>query len=102
MESVSQIKTDEVRRQATTRSLLSNLLSATFGQLVNSDKTSADHVHSYSRERSPLGLAGLAIVEEKAELGSSGDGSVQGSFSYIHFWMDASQAVSASTSPRTL
>ncbi|TFK81715.1 hypothetical protein K466DRAFT_557559, partial [Polyporus arcularius HHB13444] len=85
--SVSQIETDEVRRQASTRSLLSDLLSATF-----SNTTSADHVHTYSRERPPLGLAGLAIVEEKAELGSSGDGSVQGSFSYIQFWMDAAQA----------
>ncbi|RDX41429.1 hypothetical protein OH76DRAFT_1449674 [Lentinus brumalis] len=91
MDAVSKIKTDEVPRQATTRSLLSNLLSASFGQLVNSNKTSADHVHSYSRERPPLGLAGVAIVEEKAELGSSGDGSVQGSFSYSQHWMTGSQ-----------
>ncbi len=95
MDHVSQIQTDEVRRQTTTRSLLSNILSATFAQLVNSNKTSADHIHSFSRVSPPLGIAGLAIVEEKAELGAGGDGSVQGCFSYIQHWMNESQMVSA-------
>ncbi len=94
MDAVSKIETDEVPRRATTRSLLSNLLSASFGQLVNSDKMSTDHLHSYIRARPPLGLAGVAIVEEKAELGFSGDGSVQGSFSYSQHWLDGDRAVS--------
>ncbi|RPD56942.1 hypothetical protein L226DRAFT_615287 [Lentinus tigrinus ALCF2SS1-7] len=73
MDTVSQIKVDdELGRQANTRSLLSNILSATFGQVVNS-------------------LAALAILEEKDELGTSGDGSVQGSFSYLQHWMDQGQ-----------
>ncbi|KAJ8482566.1 hypothetical protein ONZ51_g5275 [Trametes cubensis] len=89
---VSKIKVDgELSPEANTRSLLSNLFSATFGQLDNSTKTSADNVYSYSRVRQPLGLAALAIVEEKAELGSSGDGSVQGSFSYMQHWLDQGQ-----------
>ncbi|KAI0720808.1 hypothetical protein C8T65DRAFT_632871 [Cerioporus squamosus] len=74
MNAVSKIGTDEVRRQSDTRSLLSNLLSVTFGQLGDI-----------------LGLAGLAIVEEKLELGTSGDGSVQASFSYIQHWTDGKQ-----------
>lgn len=93
MNAVSKIETDEIRRQATIRSLLSDLLSATFGQLVDSSRTSADHVLSYSRVREPLGA--LAIVEENAEHGTDGDGSVRGSFSYIQHWFDANQDVSA-------
>ncbi|KAH9935458.1 uncharacterized protein B0H18DRAFT_1082234 [Fomitopsis serialis] len=38
-----------------------------------------------------LGLAVMAIIEEKGEFGSSGEGSVQGSFSYIEHWVDQSQ-----------
>ncbi len=95
MDSVSQIQTDEVRRQTTTRSLLNNILSATFAQLVDSNNTPAGHVYSFSRVSPPLGIAGLAIVEETAELGAGGDGSVHGSFSYIQHWMNESQKVSA-------
>ncbi|RDX49331.1 hypothetical protein OH76DRAFT_1483274 [Lentinus brumalis] len=91
MDSVSQIQTDEVRRQTTTRSLLNNILSATFAQLVDSNNTPAGHVYSFSRVSPPLGIAGLAIVEETAELGAGGDGSVHGSFSYIQHWMNESQ-----------
>ncbi|RPD77102.1 hypothetical protein L226DRAFT_459785 [Lentinus tigrinus ALCF2SS1-7] len=46
---------------------------------------------SYSRKTAPFGVAGLAIVEEKAELGFGGDGSVQGSFSYAQHWTDRNQ-----------
>ncbi|KAI0703658.1 hypothetical protein C8T65DRAFT_709207 [Cerioporus squamosus] len=92
MDAVSKIKTDgKLRHQANTRSLLSNLLSVTFRQLINSNRASADHVHSYSCVRLPRGLVALAIVEEKAKLHSSGDGSVQGSFSYMQHWMDQGQ-----------
>ncbi|TFY69880.1 hypothetical protein EVG20_g2962 [Dentipellis fragilis] len=88
---ISMIKADELCHQSCTSSLLSTLLSSTFKQLVNSNRASADHIQSYSRERPSPGLAGQAFVEEKAELGSSGDGSVHGSFSYTQHWTDINQ-----------
>ena len=95
MDATSKIGTDEKRRESDTRQLLSNLLSATFTQLVNEDRTSANHTMVYSRDKAPLGLAALAIVEEKTELGTGGDGSVQGSFTYTQHWLDSGQRVSA-------
>ncbi|RPD60711.1 hypothetical protein L227DRAFT_585871 [Lentinus tigrinus ALCF2SS1-6] len=91
MDTTAQISVDENRRSSTTRSLLRRLLSASFTQLVNKNRTSADHMISYNRETAPFGVAGLAIVEEKAELGFGGDGSVQGSFSYAQHWTDRNQ-----------
>ena len=93
MDAVAQIGTDELPRQTDTRTLLSKLLSVTFGQSVDSNRTSADNILTFRRESPPLGLAALAIVEETLELGSSNDGSVQGSFSYVQHWTDPSQKV---------
>ena len=93
MDAVAQIGMDELPRQTDTRTLLSRLLSVTFGQPANSNRTSADHILTFSRDSPPLGRAALAIVEETFEPGSSHDGSVQGSFSYVQHWTDPSQKV---------
>jgi hypothetical protein len=45
----------------------------------------------------PLGKAAL-VVEEKVELGSSGDSSVQGGLSYLHHWADPGQKAHSSDS----
>ncbi|TFK91192.1 hypothetical protein K466DRAFT_542114 [Polyporus arcularius HHB13444] len=93
MDAVSVIDTDGSHRESDTRALLSNLLAVAFGRPVNSTRMwfSADHLLNYRREDSPLGVAALAIIEEHIELGVSGDGSVQGSFSYAQHWAHLSQ-----------
>ncbi|PCH34829.1 hypothetical protein WOLCODRAFT_165848 [Wolfiporia cocos MD-104 SS10] len=91
LRTVSQIATIEKSRQATTRSLLSDLLNLTIVQMVNRNSTSADYIVTYHRGSQPLGAAAIAIIEEKSELGSSGDASVQGSFSFIEHWADSNQ-----------
>ncbi|KAI0720807.1 hypothetical protein C8T65DRAFT_735744 [Cerioporus squamosus] len=94
MGAVSTIATNEICRESDTRGLLCGLLYATFGELLNSNRRSVDHILSYRREGPSLGLAALAIIEDsELELGTSDDGSVQGSFSYIQHWTNPSQKV---------
>ena len=102
MDAVAQVGTNELPRQTDTRALLSKLLSVTFGQAVNCIRTSADRILTFSRESPPLGLAGLAIIEEKLELGSSNDGAVQGSFSYVQHWTNPDQKVRHPRIPSSL
>jgi len=72
----------------TTRGMLSKLLEYPAIQAVQLNKSSADHMMPYSCRGEVLGTAALAIIEEKPELGTSGEGSVQGSFSFIQHWND--------------
>jgi hypothetical protein len=97
MRAASKIATRESVRQTPTRELLSKLLSYTLIQTVNKNKTSSDHaiVMSCKRPAPPLGAALIAVVEEKAELGTGGEPSVEGSFSYIQHWADPNQQVGA-------
>lgn len=96
--SASQIVATESPRQMTTRGMLSKLLGYPAIQTVQLNKSSADHMMSYSCKGEVLGTAALVIIEEKPELGTSGDGSVQGSFSFIQHWND--QRVRDSVTPR--
>ena len=75
-------------RQMTTRGMLGKLLEYPAIQTVQLNKSSADHMMPYSCKGDVLGTAALAIIEEKPELGTSGEGSVQGSFSFIQHWND--------------
>ena len=86
--STSQIVVTESPRQMTTRGMLSKLLGYPAIQAVQLNKSSADHMMPYSCRGEVLGTAALAIIEEKPELGTSGEGSVQGSFSFIQHWND--------------
>ena len=86
--STSQIVAAESPRQMTTRGMLSQLLEYPAIQTVQLNKSSADHMMPYSCRGDVLGTAALAIIEEKPELGTSGEGSVQGSFSFIQHWND--------------
>jgi hypothetical protein len=96
--STSQIVAPESLRQMTTRGMLSRLLGYPAIQTVQLNKSSADHLMPYSCTGEVLGTAALAIIEEKPELGTSEDGSVQGSFSFIQHWND--QRVRHSVPPR--
>lgn len=84
---VSRIATHEKNRQDSTRKMLSALLGQPVCQTVNQNGSSSDHVIQYQCANGAIvGSAALAVIEEKAELGTSGEPSVQGSFSFIqHF-----------------
>ncbi|KAF8152649.1 hypothetical protein B0H34DRAFT_727028 [Crassisporium funariophilum] len=76
----------EKDRQEITRSLLSKIFQKAFSQIVNHDRTSADHILEISLANFPEAAA-LALVEEKFELGEGGsEPSIQGSFSYAKYW----------------
>ncbi|TFK20558.1 hypothetical protein FA15DRAFT_646854 [Coprinopsis marcescibilis] len=94
MQAASQIVPLDEDRQDTTRGILSTLLKATIGELVDggTTRTSDDHamVH-YTRVSEPLGNAAIVIVQETAELGTGGEPSVQGSFAYLQHWTDDEQ-----------
>ena len=92
MEYVSKISTNE-SHHGETRTWLSKLFSAAVSQSPNKNRTSADHVVLHDRTSDPFVLAALAIVEEKSELGQSGEPSVQGSFSYVEFWTEGDRSV---------
>ncbi|KAG7440622.1 uncharacterized protein BT62DRAFT_937879 [Guyanagaster necrorhizus] len=63
MRTASQISTDEFEREDPTKNILSQLLN-----------------------HPPPAVAAGVICEEKEELGWSGEGSIQGSFSYAQYW----------------
>ncbi|TBU36363.1 hypothetical protein BD309DRAFT_878497 [Dichomitus squalens] len=86
MQSLSEIATLEAER-TNTRGMLKDLLDRVVIQTVNKNKSSADHIVVLNRREAPFEQAVLAIVEEKGELGSGSDPSVQGSFSYIEHWI---------------
>lgn len=88
------IEAREEARIHRTRALLTALLSSGAGKPSNINSTSADHSVLYHCSTAPFGVAALAIVEEKAEMGQNGDPSTQGVFSYVHHWGDSGQKVS--------
>ncbi|KAI0752049.1 hypothetical protein C8Q74DRAFT_1308285 [Fomes fomentarius] len=83
----SQIATAEKLRRDT-RKHLKKLVGYSVGQKLNWYGTSSDHIMTLALEVEPYEQASLALIEEKAELGTSGEGSVQGSFSYYEYWND--------------
>ena len=92
MRSLSEIAVSESSR-TDTRDALMDLLAAVVQQTVDKNTSSADQIINYNRTSAPYQQAVLAIVEEKAELGSGSDPSVQGSFSYIEHWISAYRKV---------
>ncbi|KAF5379300.1 hypothetical protein D9757_007645 [Collybiopsis confluens] len=84
MRSTSKIATLESQREKTTRDFLADILQCDVHQIVIDHKAIPDHSvpHNLAGKK-VTGNAGLAIVEEKSELGVSGDGLTQGTFSYI-------------------
>ncbi|EPT02361.1 hypothetical protein FOMPIDRAFT_53836 [Fomitopsis schrenkii] len=82
---LSQIVTKE-RQREDTRDDLSDILNCDITQTVNRNQTSADHIIIYNRPSHPKEQIALAIVEEKAELGTGSVPSVQGSSSYEEHW----------------
>ncbi|EKM50342.1 uncharacterized protein PHACADRAFT_264967 [Phanerochaete carnosa HHB-10118-sp] len=90
MKNASAIATSEAARSGSTRKMLGKLLNLPAVQTVDRNKNSPDHVMICSC-RQLSGTAALAIIEEKAELGTSGEGSVQGSFSYMSHWASPDQ-----------
>ncbi|KAI0073420.1 hypothetical protein K474DRAFT_1686212 [Panus rudis PR-1116 ss-1] len=87
MDSASQIATREAQRAESTRDALSDLLRHPVVQTVNPNLTSSDHMLLYMRQEDPRGSAAMIIIEEKYELGQSGEGCVQGSLSYHAHWI---------------
>ncbi|KAJ8483069.1 hypothetical protein ONZ51_g4948 [Trametes cubensis] len=88
MLSQSQIATVENQR-TNIRLHLGNLLGISAIPNPNWNRTSSHHVVTIPAEANFGEQAALAIVEEKGELGTNGEPSVQGSFSYHAFWNDA-------------
>ncbi|KAG7441371.1 uncharacterized protein BT62DRAFT_937134 [Guyanagaster necrorhizus] len=84
MRTPSQISTDEFEREDPTRNILSQLLNRPVFQLLN-PKTDSGYILQFQR-RSPPAVAAGVICEEMEELGWSGEGSIQGSFSYAQYW----------------
>ncbi|RXW17797.1 hypothetical protein EST38_g8056 [Candolleomyces aberdarensis] len=92
MATSSRIVTTELDRQSATRDLLSKILRFPVIEAVNRNRSSAYYAATYSRSGSdPIGAAALGIIEEKIDLGISGDPSTQGSFSYLQHWTDPAQ-----------
>lgn len=91
----SKIQTQEVLRQYT-RTHLSKLLSIVVDLHINDNGTRPNHSITYDRETEPMVRVSLAIVEEKAELGQSGEPTVQASFSYIEHWNQPDRLVGVS------
>ncbi|KAK7684218.1 hypothetical protein QCA50_012542 [Cerrena zonata] len=91
MHVTSEISTAEQQRQRVIREFLVDVLGHGIQQIVNLNKTSPDHFAPHMCRMAPVGIAALAFFEEKPELGSGGEGSVQGSFSYLEYWADKPQ-----------
>ncbi|KAK0196839.1 hypothetical protein F5146DRAFT_18803 [Armillaria mellea] len=87
MRSTSRIAVLERNRSLPSRMHLSKILGFPLSQVVNLNKTSADHVILHQRRSPPIQSALLAVVEEKSELGSGGDVTTQGGCSYLDFWL---------------
>ncbi|KAJ2913992.1 hypothetical protein MD484_g6413, partial [Candolleomyces efflorescens] len=89
MNASSRIVTSEGGRQPTTHDLLMKILNSTATQTAPFNISSSDDTVEHIREGPTLpGAAALVVIEERGELGTSGEGSVQGSFSYLQHWTD--------------
>ncbi|KAJ7594347.1 hypothetical protein C8J56DRAFT_776574 [Mycena floridula] len=83
MRSASAICTTKKQRQHSTRQKLRDILEIG----LNLNKSSADHILQYSMTGGIIDLAALGIVEEKFELGTGGDFTIQGGCSYQAYWV---------------
>ncbi|KAF5338778.1 hypothetical protein D9757_014993 [Collybiopsis confluens] len=87
MRSTSKIATSENQRETATREFLADILGCGIQQNIIDRKAIPDHVVSHNLAGEKVaGNAGLAIVEEKSEIGTSGDAVTQGTFSYLAYW----------------
>ncbi|GJJ15115.1 hypothetical protein Clacol_009390 [Clathrus columnatus] len=89
MVNTSQIQHKEFLRTKPTRLLMAELMYHGLAQSVNFNKSAPDHIALSIRLQPPAEASAVAIIEEKSELGSSGDASVQCAFSYTQFWSQA-------------
>jgi hypothetical protein len=85
MKLLAPICVKETERAAAIREALVDVLDIPFLTSVNSNRTQADHIYV---TRALNDYAALLIIEEKSEIGSSGDPSTQGSISWVHYWGD--------------
>lgn len=99
MKTASQIGTSEALRQPESSQILTQLLDYPVMQSLNQNETVADHAVVHSRLVDPKGTALLCVCEEKLEIGSSGDATVQGSFSYCQHWAQENQKVEHRETP---
>jgi hypothetical protein len=101
MRVASQIATSSSARETPARMILGKLLSYTFVETASKYEMTSDQASlTICKEPAiPLGDALLAVIEEKAELRTSGDPSIQGSFSYIRHWADPNQQASTTYLP---
>ncbi|KAJ2912118.1 hypothetical protein MD484_g8294, partial [Candolleomyces efflorescens] len=88
MDASSRIVNRESERQCTSRDLIHQLIQYSLTQTTLPNRPSADRTTLHIRRTEPFGTAALAIVEEKGELGTSGEGSIQGCFSFVRHWAD--------------
>ncbi|KAF5340859.1 hypothetical protein D9757_014810 [Collybiopsis confluens] len=72
MHSASQIATAEHQRERKTQAHLAKILNKGVGQISVYNKGTPDHSVTFTCEGFPLGVALLAALEEKGELGTSG------------------------------
>ncbi|KAF5345722.1 hypothetical protein D9757_014963 [Collybiopsis confluens] len=86
MHSASQIATAEHQRERKTQAHLAKILNKGVGQISVYNKGTPDHSVTFTCEGFPLGVALLAALEEKGELGTSGDPVTQVAFSYLTYW----------------
>lgn len=88
MRSCSAIEVSEQPREKQSLTFLSKILKGPFLQAVDLDRTSG-YAIALCTETTVCESAAVAIIEENSELGDVGsEPSVQGSFSYIKFWVD--------------
>ncbi|KAM5530485.1 hypothetical protein V8D89_015839 [Ganoderma adspersum] len=80
MKSLSEVVEKEAHCMQT-RALLSSLLGHLLIEIKNSNRTIADHIGT-------LSLGVFVIVEEKLDMGKSGDAVTQGSFSWLAWFKD--------------
>nr|VWP01650.1 Uncharacterized protein [Ganoderma boninense] len=87
MHSLSEVIKNEKDR-TDTRPILKELIRQQFDSIMNTNRTVADHV-APSDTKSPFeDKAALVIVEEKVEMGKSGDAVVQGALSWLAWVKD--------------
>ncbi|KAJ8073458.1 hypothetical protein PM082_011734 [Marasmius tenuissimus] len=84
--SCSQIEMQEGPRNTKTRELLQRILRIPFERVINDDQSAANYIALHATPLDSV-AASSAILEVKAELGSTGtDPSVQASFSFGRFY----------------
>uniref|UniRef100_A0A0W0FWL1 Uncharacterized protein n=1 Tax=Moniliophthora roreri TaxID=221103 RepID=A0A0W0FWL1_MONRR len=91
--SAPQVSINEAPRQEHIRRFLNRILSYDIIQALDRNETLSDLVWLYSRTEEPLGVAAAGIIVEDAELGTSGEGSVQGSFAFLQHRADPGNRV---------